>query len=37
LGVDIVVHPEKGPMILELNAQPGLQIQLANMEASVSG
>lgn len=31
-GVDIVVHPEKGPMILELNAQPGLQIQLANME-----
>lgn len=32
LGVDIVVHPEKGPMVLELNAQPGLQIQLANME-----
>jgi alpha-L-glutamate ligase-like protein len=32
LGVDIVIHPEKGPMILELNAQPGLQIQLANME-----
>lgn len=31
LGVDIVLHPEKGPMILELNAQPGLQIQLANM------
>ena len=31
-GVDIVVHPEKGPMVLELNAQPGLQIQLANME-----
>jgi hypothetical protein len=31
-GVDIVIHPEKGPMILELNAQPGLQIQLANME-----
>lgn len=30
LGVDIVVHPEKGPMVLELNAQPGLQIQLAN-------
>lgn len=31
LGVDIVLHPEKGPMVLELNAQPGLQIQLANM------
>lgn len=30
LGVDIVLHPEKGPMVLELNAQPGLQIQLAN-------
>jgi alpha-L-glutamate ligase-like protein len=31
-GVDIVLHPERGPMVLELNAQPGLQIQLANME-----
>lgn len=31
-GVDIVLHPEKGPMIIELNAQPGLSIQLANME-----
>jgi alpha-L-glutamate ligase-like protein len=31
-GVDIVLHPEKGPMVLEINAQPGLQIQLANME-----
>ena len=31
LGVDIVLHPEKGPMVLEMNAQPGLQIQLANM------
>jgi len=31
LGVDIVLHPEKGPMVLEYNAQPGLQIQLANM------
>jgi hypothetical protein len=30
--VDIVLHPEKGPMVLEMNAQPGLQIQLANME-----
>jgi hypothetical protein len=30
LGVDIVIHPEKGPMVLEINAQPGLKIQLAN-------
>ncbi|MBI3443596.1 alpha-L-glutamate ligase-like protein, partial [Candidatus Woesebacteria bacterium] len=31
VGVDIVIHPERGPMVLELNSQPGLQIQLANM------
>ena len=31
MGADIVLHPEKGPMVLELNYQPGLQIQLANM------
>ncbi|HJY98147.1 MAG TPA: sugar-transfer associated ATP-grasp domain-containing protein [Patescibacteria group bacterium] len=31
-GVDIVIHPDKGPMVLEVNAQPGLQIQLANMD-----
>ena len=30
LGIDIMIHPEKGPMIIELNNQPGLQIQLAN-------
>ena len=30
LGVDIFLHPEKGPMVAELNAQPGFQIQLAN-------
>lgn len=30
VGVDIVLHPEKGPMVLELNSQPGLQVQLAN-------
>lgn len=30
-GVDIVLHPEKGPMVLELNARPGIQIQLVNM------
>ncbi len=30
MGVDIVLHPDRGPMILEINSQPGLQIQLAN-------
>lgn len=30
LGADIVLHPQKGPMVLELNAQPGLKIQLCN-------
>lgn len=30
LGVDLVVDKEKGPLILELNARPGLSIQLAN-------
>jgi len=30
LGVDIVLDREKGPMILELNARPGLAIQIAN-------
>jgi alpha-L-glutamate ligase-like protein len=31
LGVDLVYHPNKGPMVLELNANPGLSIQIANM------
>jgi hypothetical protein len=30
-GVDIILHPTRGPMVLELNAQPGLQIQMANV------
>jgi alpha-L-glutamate ligase-like protein len=30
LGVDIVLDRDKGPMILELNARPGLNIQIAN-------
>lgn len=30
LGADIVLHPTKGPMVLELNSEPGLSIQLAN-------
>ena len=29
-GVDIVLDRNKGPMILELNARPGLNIQIAN-------
>lgn len=29
VGVDIVVPPDGGPMVLELNARPGLQIQNA--------
>ncbi len=30
LGVDFVLSRKKGPMILELNARPGLSIQIAN-------
>ncbi|MFZ7113676.1 MAG: alpha-L-glutamate ligase-like protein [Desulfatiglandales bacterium] len=30
LGVDIVLDRVKGPLILELNARPGLNIQIAN-------
>ncbi len=30
MRVDFVIHPEKGPMILEVNSKPGLSIQLAN-------
>jgi alpha-L-glutamate ligase-like protein len=30
LGVDIVLDKEQGPLILELNARPGLAIQIAN-------
>lgn len=32
LGVDIVLDRDLGPLILELNARPGLSIQLANRE-----
>lgn len=32
VGVDIVFHPTKGPMVLEINSQPGLSIQIANEE-----
>jgi predicted ATP-grasp superfamily ATP-dependent carboligase len=30
LGADIVLDQKKGPLILELNARPGLAIQVAN-------
>lgn len=30
MGVDIVIDRDKGPMMLELNARPGLNIQIAN-------
>lgn len=30
LGVDVVLDAERGPLILELNARPGLGIQIAN-------
>lgn len=32
LGVDLVLDKEKGPLMLELNARPGLNIQIANRE-----
>ncbi len=30
LGVDIVIDPIRGPLVLEMNARPGLSIQIAN-------
>jgi glutathione synthase/RimK-type ligase-like ATP-grasp enzyme len=32
LGVDIVLDRHLGPLILELNARPGLNIQIANRQ-----
>jgi alpha-L-glutamate ligase-like protein len=32
LGVDIVIDIDRGPLLLELNARPGLAIQVANNE-----
>lgn len=32
LGVDIVLDSQKGPMLLEINARPGLNIQIANQK-----
>ena len=31
VGVDIVLDEKHGPMVLEINARPGLSIQIANM------
>lgn len=36
MGVDIVLDKEHGPMMLELNARPGLNIQIANREGALS-
>ena len=30
MGADLFIHPDKGPMVVELNGYPGLSIQLAN-------
>jgi glutathione synthase/RimK-type ligase-like ATP-grasp enzyme len=30
LGVEIVLDQEKGPLLLEINARPGISIQIAN-------
>jgi len=35
LGVDIVLDKEQGPLMLELNARPGLNIQIANCEGAL--
>ena len=32
MGVDIVLDKDQGPLLLELNARPGLNIQIANRE-----
>ncbi|MFA5960783.1 MAG: alpha-L-glutamate ligase-like protein [Tatlockia sp.] len=36
LGVDIVLDKDHGPLMLELNARPGLNIQIANREGGLS-
>jgi alpha-L-glutamate ligase-like protein len=32
IGVDVVLDAERGPLLLELNARPGLAIQIANFQ-----
>lgn len=36
VGVDIVIDDDLGPLVLELNARPGLNIQLANQKGLAS-
>ncbi len=36
LGVDIVLDKNLGPLILELNARPGLAIQIANQTGALT-
>lgn len=36
MGVDIVLDKDKGPLLLELNARPGLNIQIANREGALN-
>jgi len=36
LGADIALDRDRGPVFLELNARPGLSIQIANMEGLLS-
>ncbi len=36
LGVDIVLDKDHGPLMLELNARPGLNIQIANREGALN-
>jgi alpha-L-glutamate ligase-like protein len=36
LGVDIVLDKDHGPLMLELNARPGLNIQIANREGGLT-
>ena len=37
LGVDVVLDVARGPMLLELNARPGLAIQIANGKGMAGG
>jgi len=36
LGVDLILDKDQGPMVIEINARPGLQIQNANMQGLVN-
>lgn len=35
LGIDVVLDPDRGPLLLEMNARPGLAIQTANLSGLV--